>query len=87
MREFRSYGSVRGALRNERPYREHISEGFLPRTHSGHKCIDRVLRIGCKALWGAWRGRPVYSRANSPRIFVNNLLNAALHLLLLATLP
>jgi hypothetical protein len=24
MREFRSYGSVRGALGNERPYREHI---------------------------------------------------------------
>jgi hypothetical protein len=23
MREFRSYGSVRGALRNERPYRDH----------------------------------------------------------------
>ena len=23
MREFRQYGSVRGALRNERPYREH----------------------------------------------------------------
>ena len=23
MREFRSYGSVRGALRNGRPYREH----------------------------------------------------------------
>jgi hypothetical protein len=25
MREFRSYGSVRGALRNERPYREHVN--------------------------------------------------------------
>jgi len=28
MRESRSYGSVRGALRNERPYRDHIKKPF-----------------------------------------------------------
>ena len=29
MREFRSYGSVRGALGNGRPYREHHHEAFV----------------------------------------------------------
>ncbi len=41
MREFRPYGSVRGALRNERPYRDHLvdlrrldkSSGILRHRH------------------------------------------------------
>jgi hypothetical protein len=35
VREFRSHGSVRGALRNGRPYRKHHPNHLLP-THCGH---------------------------------------------------
>ncbi|ANL89269.1 hypothetical protein AMC81_PE01027 (plasmid) [Rhizobium phaseoli] len=38
MREFRTYGSVRGALSNERPYRD-LTAAML-----------RLLRLPCSAL-------------------------------------
>src|SRR5829696_9223506 len=42
MRESRTYGSVRGALSNERPYRDHPDRRFAP---SGHRLCVRTGSI------------------------------------------
>jgi hypothetical protein len=59
MREFRSYGSVRGALRDERPYRDHptilarISRNRIRKTsfrartspQVRHKTVSHLVRV------------------------------------------
>ena len=53
MRETRTYGSVRGALSNERPYRDHLltkemlEKAWLLRLWLGRRC-----RFG--SWWRAW---------------------------------
>jgi hypothetical protein len=46
MRECRTYGSVRGALSNERPYRDHIDLP-LPLLH---RCMACCFKVGFSAL-------------------------------------
>ena len=66
MRESRTYGSVRGALSNERPYREHV-EGHHPQWESRPPISRaeglavtsgaRVLESRCRAAGGPPRHR------------------------------
>ncbi len=54
MREFRSYGSVRGALSNERPYRDFRSAGFGFRS-AGFGICSASAWISFRKIWISFR--------------------------------
>ena len=66
MRESRTYGSVRGALSNERPYRDREALNFnkrnriVRRAHQGARaaCVDCAGGTAYSRLWHAERQCP-----------------------------